>query len=207
MRRLVLLAGLVLIAAPATAQQTTLGLKGGVGFGTVSIEEAGVEEESVSGIVAGMDLGVPLASVLSLRFGGAYAQKGGSGNVEGGKITLSFDYIQLSALARVGTSGDGGFSVGVMAGPWAAYRLSCEVEGTLEGLSVVTPCVDPPFADFDVKTLDYGLAFGGGVEIPLAGSLRLGLDAIYALGLAPIDDDDSKTRHLNIQSGFVLPIG
>ncbi len=206
MRKLVVLAGLVLIAAPATAQ-TTLGLKGGVGFGTVTIEQTGVEEESVSGIVAGMDLGVPVSGVLSLRFGGSYAQKGGSGNIEGGKITLSFDYVQLSALARVGTSGDGGFSVGVMAGPWAAYRLSCEVEGTLEGMSVVTPCVDPPFTDFDIKTLDLGLAFGGGVELPLAGSLRLGVDALYSLGFASIDDDDSKTRHLTIQSGFVFPIG
>lgn len=206
MRKLVVLAGLALIAAPATAQ-TTLGLKGGVGFGTVTIEQEGVEEESVSGFVAGMELGVPVSNALSLRFGGTYAQKGGSGNVEGGKIRLGFDYVQLSALARVGTSGNGGVSVGVMAGPWAAYRLSCEVEGTLEGLSVVTPCVDPPFADFDVKTLDFGVAFGGGVEFPLAGSVRLGLDALYSLGLASIDEDDSKTRHLTIQSGFVIPIG
>lgn len=206
MRKLVVLAGLALIAAPATAQ-TTLGLKGGVGFGTVIIEQEGVEEESVSGFVAGMELGVPVSNALSLRFSGTYAHKGGSGNVEGGKITLGFDYVQLSALARVGTSGNGGVSVGVMAGPWAAYRLSCEVGGTLEGLSVVTPCVDPPFADFEIKTLDFGVAFGGGVEFPVAGSVRLGLDALYSLGLASIDEDDSKTRHLTIQSGFVIPIG
>ena len=67
----------------------------------------------------------------------------------------------------------------------------------LEGLSVVTPCVDPPF----------GVAFGGGIEFPLAGSARLELDALYSLGLAPIDADDSKTRHLTIQRGFVIPIG
>lgn len=47
MRKLIVLVGLMLIADPATAQ-TTLGLRGGVGFATVSIEEAGVEEESVS---------------------------------------------------------------------------------------------------------------------------------------------------------------
>ena len=121
MRKLVVLAGLALCAAPATGQ-TTLGLKGGVGFGTVAIEEAVVEERSVSGIVAGMELGLPMSGALSLRLGGVYTQKGGSGNVEGGKIALGFDYVQLSALARVGTSGDG-FSIGVMAGPWAAYRL------------------------------------------------------------------------------------
>jgi hypothetical protein len=54
MRKLVVSVVFMVIAAPANAQ-TTLGLRGGVGFATVSIEEAGVEEESVSLIVAGMD--------------------------------------------------------------------------------------------------------------------------------------------------------
>ena len=73
MRKLVVLVVLMAIAAPATAQ-TTLGLKGGVGFATVSIEEAGVEEESASRFVAGMDLRIRASSVFSLRLGGAYVQ-------------------------------------------------------------------------------------------------------------------------------------
>ncbi len=205
MRKFTWLLGFTLIAAPATAQ-TTLGLKGGVGFATIAIEEAGVEEESVSGIVAGLELGVPVSSVFSLRLGGSYARKGGGGSVGGGTVTLNIDYFQFSALARVATSGDGP-SVGLTAGPWAAYQRSCELEGTLEGTSIVAPCYDPPFSDFDIKTLDFGLAFGGGVEIPVSSSLRLGLDALYSLGLASVDDDESKTRHLTVQAGLSLPIG
>ena len=60
---------------------------------------------------------------------------------------------------------------------------------------------------FDIKTLDFGLAFGGGVELPVSGSLRLGLDALYSLGLASVDDDESRTRHLTLQAGLSLPIG
>lgn len=205
MHRFVWLSGLVLIAAPATAQ-TTLGLKGGVGFATIAIEEAGVEEESVSGGVAGLELGIPVSSVFSLKLGGSYAQKGGAGSVGGGTVTLNIDYFQFSALAWVATPGDG-ISVGLTAGPWAAYRRSCELEGTLEGTSIVAPCEDRNFSDFDIKTLDFGLAFGGGVEFPVAGRLRLGLEALYSLGLASVDDDDSKTRHLTVQTGLSFPVG
>lgn len=95
MRKFLWLVSLILIAAPATAQ-TTLGLRGGVGFATVSIEEAGIEEESVSRIVAGMDLGIRASSVFSLRLGGAYAQKGGAATVEGVGVTLNLDYLQSS---------------------------------------------------------------------------------------------------------------
>lgn len=134
--------GFMLIAAPANAQ-STLGLKGGVGFATIAIGEAGVEEESVSGIVAGVELGVPFSSVFSLRFGGSYAQKGGGGSVGGGTVTLNIEYFHFSAMARFATLGDG-LSVGLTAGPGAAYRRSCELEGTLEGTSIVAPCYDPP---------------------------------------------------------------
>ena len=41
------------------------------------------EQVSVSRIVAGMDLGIRASSVLSLRLGGVYAQKGGTATVEG----------------------------------------------------------------------------------------------------------------------------
>ena len=90
MRKFTWLLGLTLIAAPATAQ-TTLGLKGGVGFATIAIKEAGVEEESVSGLVAGLELGVLVSSVFSLRLGGSYARKGGGGSVGGGTVTLNID--------------------------------------------------------------------------------------------------------------------
>ena len=206
MRKRSFLSALMLIAAPVSAQ-TTLGLKGGIGLATVSIEEAAVEEESLTRIVAGLELGVPVSDMFSVTLGGSYAQKGGGATVDDVGVTLEIDYIQLSALAKLATSTGRGISVGAMAGPWLAYRLSCDVGLAAEGISLSAPCEDRSISDFDIKTLDYGLAVGGGIEVPLFGSLRLGLDGLYSLGLANVDEEDSKTRLLTVQAGLVFPIG
>lgn len=147
-----------------------------------------------------------MSGALSLRFAGSFVHKGGSGTVEGVEVTLDIDYIQSSALLGIATPGEG-LSVGVMAGPWGAYRLACDIAAAGQGISLGAVCDNADFSDFDIKTLDYGVAFGGGVEVPLAGGLRLGVDALYSLGLAEVDDDGTKTRHFALQTGFVLPVG
>ena len=204
MPKLAVVIYLMSTAVPVAAQ-TTLGMRGGVGFASVSIEEV-IEQESITGIAIGPELGVPVSEVFSLRFAGTFAQKGGGGTIEDIDVTLNIDYIQASALARVATPGEG-LSVGVMAGPWAAYRLSCDVGAAGQGLSLSAACGEATFADFDIKTWDFGVAVGGGVELPVFGSRRLRLDALYALGLASVDENDTKTRHLTLQWGLAFPIG
>ncbi len=207
MHRLIVALGLIAVTNTPAAAQTTLGLRGGVGFATVAINADDVEEESRTGMIAGVDIGVPVSDVFGFRFGGSYVQKGGGAKVDGGAIGLNFDYIQFSALARVGTPVAGGFSVGVTAGPWAAYRLSCDVEATFEGMDIVTICNDPPVADFDVDAVDYGLAIGGGIGLRVSGSVGLVIDALYSFGLAAVVDDEDKTRNFTVQTGIVFPIG
>lgn len=74
-------------------------------------------------------------------------------------------------------------------------------------MSIVAPCYDALFSDFDIKTLGFGLAFSRSIGFPVSNSLRLGLDLLYSLGLASVDDDASKTRHLTAQAGFSFLIG
>lgn len=48
------------------------------------------------------------------------------------------------------------------------------------------------------------------MELAISDDLRLGVDLIYSLGLANIDDTSMQTintRHLALQAGFVFPIG
>jgi len=60
------------------------------------------------------------------------------------------------------------------------------------------------------KSTDFGIAAGAGVEMAVSDGLRLGLDLIYSLGLVNIDDtstENTKTRLLALQAGFVIPLG
>ncbi len=205
---LLALAGLILIAAPLTAQKT-LGLRGGAGFASVSVEEEGLDSGSRSGIVVSADLTIPGPGLFDFRVGGAYVQKGGgfgADELEGLSVGLNIDYAQFSGLARIGRHTESGMFVGVMAGPWIALRLSCNLEASApgEGVNISSSCSD---AELETKALDYGIALGVGADFPMAG-MRLGVDVLYSLGLAPVaEDDDAMTRHLAIQAGVNIPIG
>ncbi|WP_419161025.1 hypothetical protein [Candidatus Palauibacter sp.] len=72
-----------------------------------------------TGFTAGVDVGLPVSNALEVRVGGAYVQKGLSVEESVGRVDLEMDYLQLSALARVGTSREGPLSLGVLLGPWA----------------------------------------------------------------------------------------
>ncbi len=207
MRRVILPAILALIAAPATAQ-TTIGLRGGIGLATVVIDEEDVDPEYRGGIMAGVDLTIPVSGFLGFRFSGVYAEKGTDVTLEEGMettgIALDLTQAQLSLLARIGTPSTGGVSMGVMAGPWAAYQISCDVEASSAGINFSSSCAE---ANFEFEEIDYGVAFGAGAEFPVVAGIRLGVDAIYSLGLASLDEGETRTRHLAVLGGIVIPIG
>ena len=208
----------LLVAAPLMAQ-TMVGVRAGLSRATVSpeVEGEGIQDGR-QGVVAGLDIAFPLASTVELRIGGAYSQKGASYSAElasegfddiGGSGSIEADYVQLSALARIGTPRDGGASVGLLLGPWAASLLSCDASlslnlGELGSVNESGSCDDPP------KSTDFGIAAGAGVEMAISDGLWLGVDVIYSVGLTNVDEtaaEDVKTRHLAIQAGLVIPFG
>ena len=214
MRRIVASLLPLLIAAPLVGQ-TTLGLRGGPSRATVSSEvEGGVSKDDRQGMVAGVDIAFPMAGAVELRVGGTYSQKGMSFSADlapdgfGASGSLEADYVQLSALARIGTPRNGGMSVGVLLGPWVGSLLSCDTRVDVDpGLGLMS---ESSSCDGETKSTDFGIAAGAGLEMAVSGGLRLGVDLIYSLGLANIDDtstEDIMTRHLALQAGIVIPLG
>ncbi len=102
----------VILATAPLAAQTALGIRAGLGRGTVSIDED-LARTARSGVTIGMDLGLPVSDAVDLRIGGSYAQKGGGAALLGAEADLSMDYVQFSALGRLGTPGP--VSAGVLA--------------------------------------------------------------------------------------------
>lgn len=207
MRRVVVALLPLLVAAPLMGQ-TMVGVRAGLNRSTISVEGGG-DQDARMGIVLGVDAAVPLAGSIELRVGGAYAQKGSGASADGlGSFSLETDYLQLSALARMGTPRDEGLSVGVLVGPWAAFNLSCNAAANVDlgefgSVNESVSCGD------DVKGTDFGIAAGAGVELAVSEGLRVGLDLVYAIGLASLDDapDSGKNRSLAIQAGVVIPFG
>lgn len=212
----------LLVAAPLAAQ-TMVGVRAGLNRATFSaflereIAEfealgATTSEDPRMGAIAGVDIAAPLASALEVRAGAAYAQKGYAlsfaGPGGGGSTTLELDYLQLSVLARVGTSRDGPVSVGVLLGPWTAFRLSCNANTSLD-LGGVGSMNDSESCGGEARRIDAGLAVGGGVELAVAEALSLGLDVVYSLGISRIDvaRESPKNRSLAVQAGVVIPLG
>ncbi len=215
MRRVVASLLPLLIAAPLMGQ-TTLGFRGGLSEATISSDVEGTpDQDGRRGVVASFDVTFPVGSSVDLRIGGAYAQKGTvwSANLPsegiGGSASIEANWLQASALVRIGTPRDRAASVGLLLGPWAASLLFCDASldfdlGELGSMSESGSC------DATTKPIDYGVAAGAGVELAISDRLRLGVDLIYSLGLANVDDTSLqaiKTRHLALQAGFVFPVG
>ncbi|MYG19908.1 MAG: PorT family protein [Gemmatimonadales bacterium] len=207
----------LLIAAPLMGQ-TTLGFRGGLSdaTGSTDLDEV-ADQEGRRGVVAGLDVAFPVGNAVELRIGGAYVQKGtvqsvdlASEGIEGvGSGRIEANWVQASALVRIGTPRDRGASFGLLLGPWAASLLFCDasVEVDLGELGSVS---ESGSCDAATKPIDFGIAAGAGVELAISDRLRLGVDLIYSLGLANIDDtstDTINTRHLALQAGFVFPLG
>ena len=85
----------------------------------------------------------------------------------------------------------------VMAGPTVGWLLSAEVDGE-------------DIKD-DVKSIDFGIAFGGGVSLPM-GNNTVFVEGRYSLGLTDINDDPTddtkfKTKGIQIMAGITFPLG
>jgi hypothetical protein len=102
-----------------------------------------------------------------------------------------------------------------MAGPTIGINLSADMEMSSGGMSV----------EIDVsnvtESLDYGLAFGGGVSFPVGTNSLLFIEAKYVLGLAdiakageievngmtlPAEDAEVKTSGIQIMAGMTFPL-
>ena len=239
---------LALAAAPLGAQ-TNIGLRVGLGSATLSGDDAAARggrafDEPRGGIVAGVDAGVPLSGGLGVRLGMGLAQKGGSVEVPPSitasrllaEPTAELEYVQFSGLLRAGTAGEGGnLSFGLLAGPYVAFNLSCQVAvasvdpGPLRpevppgipnrvgargagGAGRTTSAQDTEVACGEggvsaVKSTDFGLAVGGGFQVRLSASMDLAFEVIYSRGLTELDDEGKKTGHVAFQGGLEFAIG
>jgi hypothetical protein len=132
-----------------------------------------------TGAMGGLRLVIPLSSgTLALQPELLVTSKGASAaNAADGSFRLT--YAEVPLLLRVNLTRSSTLQPHVYAGPYAGYRINCEIEG------VDTSCDRTP--GVSTNTVDVGGILGGGVTFGLAG-LRATVGARYGFGVSTLAD-------------------
>ncbi len=191
---------LLLVAAMFTpsesSAQTVIGAKAGIASSEISFSSEGisVSADSRTGFVGGVFANLGLGEMWFIQPEVLYAAKGASFEGE----TLAVDYLEVPVLFGAAFPiSNSALKPMLFAGPSVAFKLSCDDSGF--------DCSD------DVKSVDFGLVFGGGIQYALE-NLTLFLDARYDLGLTDVNDDnteniEAKNRSWQFMAGIGIPVG
>jgi hypothetical protein len=195
-----LLPCLVLIAllagqSTAAAQGVSGGVKAGVNFATLSSDEEDSEDLGYrTGLIAGGFVTWPITANFAIQPEGLYSQKGAAIDMSGVEAKIKIDYFEVPVLAVFSTH-SGGASAHFYGGPFVVFKVNTEATATFGGQTTSE--------DFDeeIKDVDFGVAFGGGVEFG-----RLTVEGRYSLGLSNINNQDLdeskvKTRTISLIAG------
>ena len=185
------------ITVPATAGQQkpmSFAIKGGVNpaFQELSPDPDN-RDGAFMGFGGGATLGINLSSNFSLDTDLLYVRKGGkykdvyrNGNDISDQdrvfyTTLALDYFVINPEIRIAPSTTGAKPY-LMAGPEFGFLMSAEWtydndlgKSTVDGKE-------------NFKSTDFGLNFGGGLEVPVGGATSFFLEGRYSMGMTDIAD-------------------
>lgn len=195
-----------LAAAPAAAQGWALGLEGGLNVSDLSVEPD-AETESELGFRGGGVLRYEFApdGTFGIQTGATYSRKGAVDETE--SIDLNFDYLEVPLLLVVSVPTDGAaVTPRLYGGGSFNFELSCDL-AVEDGDGESVDCDQEGLDVFERKTFDFGLRFGGGVDIGVSPNAAVTFDVGYDLGLTDISEaaaSEVKNRNLFFTGGFVF---
>lgn len=184
-----LLAGCVGLITTSLSAQTTIGIKGGLSYATLSNKSPDFSNRT--GFAAGVAIDVR-AGLIGIQPELLYVQKGVTATGTPSGSSLKLDYAEVPVLLKL-TLGTPGIQPMIYAGPSAGFRLSCKV-------------LEVNCASGTIKSTDWGAVLGGGLRI--GGNKGLTLEGRYSWGLKDIHDVsagvDQKTRTFLALVGFSI---
>jgi hypothetical protein len=189
------IAGLLLLmtalfVSTASAQpMISYGVTAGWGLASISAEDDELND-ALSDMRNGLDIGgfveVPVNDMFSVVIAGKYAQKGAKGTFTEDGIsfdsTVKVDYIDIPILANFPINTMGSFRPFIYAGGVPAFKVSAKSVAEFEGEEFEEDLDD------EVKSFDFGLMFGGGVQF----GGRYGVAVDYNLGLLNVNEEEDE---------------
>lgn len=181
MKKFAAAAGIVLLflslaVVPAQAVQIAgKGAKLGLSLANWSGEDVEDNDARMSFALGGF-LSFNISGDFSVQPELLFVQKGTKWEDGGAKLVFRLSYLEVPVLAKYSFAAGPSLKVFVFGGPAFAFKVGATSYFEWEGESETEDIEE-------MKSLDLGLAFGAGVEMPL-GANRLTLDLRYTLGLA-----------------------
>lgn len=197
MRKLSVVAGLLLVAAMPLAAQTSYGFRAGLGTGWLSYGEFDSGEKP--GLVLGAHLHETLSTNVVFRPSLTYLDKGGRESLADVILDLSTPFLQASAPLLLTTGQQ--FSIGLLAGPWLGFRVGCSASITGGGRGESGGC-----GDDDMSSIDFGWLVGIDLTLHVSDRMSIGIDGTGNAGLKNLAAEmgTTKTVFLALQGGVTI---
>lgn len=199
---------LVCFVIPAMGQ-TQLGVLAGLNLANINVgdKEEGVEYSMRTVFGFGGVASFGLSEMMMLQLEPAYMQKGTKVKFDGQEAgDYKLAYIDIPVLLKI-VFGQSNVKPYALVGGNIGFLMSAKAAPT-QGEEVDIK--------EDLESLDYGLNFGAGVNIPM-GTNQFFIEAQYALGLADITkpeeilgetfDSSDKNTGIHIKVGILFPLG
>ena len=188
MKKILLLATVVVFTLSAQSQEIRMGAKAGVNFANMSMKpDEGMKMDSRTSFHIGGLVEIPISEKFSVQPEILYSSQGSqskeSEEFMGTKVSYELkyklDYISIPIMAKYYVI-DG---LGLEAGPQFGILVSAKGEYEVSGLGM-SESGSEDLKD-DLKTLDIGLGFGASYRLDMG----VFFGARYVLGLTDISDD------------------
>lgn len=196
-KRLFVMAAILAVAAPASAQ-VTAGVKGGINFSNVKFdgEGADVNLDTRRGLIGGVFAVWPVSPAIGIQTEALYSQNGATLDDDDVNGSLELDYLDFPVLARFSSPASTNAAFHVFAGPAFGVRVRARATSEFEDEEEEDDLSE------EVKRLDLGLVVGAGLDFG-----RLVLDGRYRWGLSNLNDVDDqegkiKNRTFSIMAGI-----
>lgn len=193
---LALLLMLALSSNVKSQSSVGLGIEGGLNMSNVTVTPD-INSSSRTGFLVGGFVDMGVSDMVHIRSGLRYVTKGFSNTVNGNTFNDKLSYLEIPALLEVR------FPVNMVkpyltAGPTLGIRLSASEDAT-NGVQVQNSDVSNVYT-----SIDFGLYFGGGMDIHVASKTDLFIGVGYSLGLsniANIQNVTGKNNGIQLTSG------
>lgn len=193
MRKLVLISSIVLLvfSGKAFAQESQIGVKGGLNLSTLSIDNNN-DKNLKAGFHAGVFTKIPLTESFAIQPELLYSMKGVKYNFDDniladGSANFNLNYLELPVKLVFNLSED----FEIQFGPYVSYLMNANVDTDAKVLGFWNISGKDELDRKNYNALDYGLSVGLGFDF---NPLIIGFN--YNLGLNPVAKEDNLSRDI-----------